>query len=163
MRVILPIVKADPKVIGDLMMTCGQLATLQEQYRVDGFALRNLGLKDLGRKFYPKWHCDLEGHLDKVIKQLFNFGEDVSYTMLPAQSGGDVRALFNRDLLSLNQTFAALCDRRKAAWNIRADYVPDLYEHAIDTVQCQINHIEKWLRIIQGIGPMDFVGALLEA
>ena len=52
--------------------------------------------------------------------------------------------------------------RRKAAWDIRADYVPDLYEHTIDTVQDQINHIERWLRIITGIGPGDFVGALLE-
>jgi bacterioferritin (cytochrome b1) len=155
-------VKADPKVIGDMLATCGQLATIQEQYRVDAAAIRNLGLKSLSRKFYPKWHCDIEGHLDKFIRQLFNLGEDVSYQMLPAQSGGDIRTLLNRDLMTLNQIFATLCDRRKASWNIRADYVPDLYEHAIDTVQSQINHVEKWLRIIQGIGPGDFVGALVE-
>ena len=154
--------KADPKVIGDLLASCGQLASMAEQYRVDGYAIRNLGLSDLGHRFYPGWHQALECHLNKIIKQLNNFGEDVSYTMLPAQSGGDIRALFNRDLVALNQLFGALCDRRKAAWNIRADYVPDLYEHTIDTVQHQINHIERWLRIIAGIGPSDFVGALLE-
>jgi bacterioferritin (cytochrome b1) len=159
---ILAAVKADPKIIGDLLATCGQLATIQEQYRVDAYAIRNLGLKDLGRKFYPKWHCDIEGHLDKIIKQLNNFGEDVSYSMLPAQSGGDIRALLTRDAAMLNQTFGSLCLRRKAAWDARADYVPDLYEHAIDTVQSQINHVERWLRIIAGIGPGDFVGALVE-
>ena len=155
-------VKADPKVIGDLLATCGQLATVQEQYRVDGYAIRNLGLKDLGRKFYPTWHVALECHLNGIIKQINNFGEDVSYTILPAQSGGDIRTLLNRDLVTLNQVFGALCDRRKAAWNIRADYVPDLYEHTIETVQSQINHVERWLRIIAGIGPGDFVGALVE-
>ena len=154
--------KADPKIIGDLLATCGQLATIQEQYRVDGYAIRNLGLKDLGRKFYPKWHQAIECHLNAIIKQVNNFGDDVSYAMLPAQSGGDIRALLSRDLLTLNQAFGALCVRRKAAWDIRADYVPDLYEHTIDTVQDQINHIERWLRIITGIGPGDFVGALLE-
>ena len=157
-------VKADPKVIGDLLATCGQLATMCEQYRVDGYAIRNLGLKGLGKKFYSgdSWHQDLECHLNKIVRQVFNFGEDPSYQMLPAQSGGDIRALFNRDLVALNQLFVALCDRRKAAWNLRADYVPDLYEHAIETVQCQIEHIERWLRIIAGIGPGDFVGALVE-
>ena len=155
-------VKADPKVIGDLLATCGQLATIQEQYRVDSYAVRNLGLKSLARKFYPKWHCDVEGHLDKIIKQVNNFGEDVSYSMLPAQSGGDIRALLTRDQQALTQIFGALCERRKAAWNIRADYVPDLYEHAIETMQSQLEHVEKWLRIIAGIGPGDFVGALVE-
>ena len=135
---------------------------MQEQYRVDGYALRNLGLKDLGHKFYPGWHQKLECHLNEIVRQIFNFGEDVSYSLLPPQSGGDIRALLNRDLTALNQLFGALCDRRKAAWNIRADYVPDLYEHTIDDVQHQINHIERWLRIIAGIGPGDFVGALLE-
>lgn len=155
--------KADPKVIGDLLATCGQLASMQEQYRVDAYAIRNLGLKDLARKFYPKWHTQLEMHLNGLIKQVNNFGEDVNYSMLPTQGGGDIRSLLTRDLASLTQIFTALCDRRKAAWNIRADYVPDLYEHTIDDVQSQINHIERWLRIIQGIGPGDFVGALLEA
>jgi bacterioferritin (cytochrome b1) len=157
-------VKADPKVIGDLLATCGQLATMCEQYRVDGYAIRWMGLKGLGKKFYSddSWHQELESHLNKIVKQLFNFGEDPSYQMLPAQSGGDARALFSRDLTALNQIFVALCDRRKAAWNIRADYVPDLYEHAIETVQCQIEHIERWLRIIAGIGPGGFVGALVE-
>ena len=156
-------VKADPKVIGDLLATCGQLASMAEQFRVDGYAIRNLGLKSLGKKFYPGWHQDLEGHLNKMLKQVFNFGEDPSYQMLPAQSRGDIRALFTRDITALNQLFLALCERRKAAWNIRADYVPDLYEHAIESVQCQINHIERWLRIIAGIGAGDFVGALVEA
>ena len=155
--------KSDPKVISDLQATCGILAMLAEQYRVDGYAIRNLGLKDLGRKFYPKWHQALECHLNEAIKQIYDFGEDVSYNVGPTISGGDIRALLNRDLLTLNQAFNALCDRRKAAWNIRADYVPDLYEHTIDTVQHQINHVEQWLRIIAGIGPADFVGALMEA
>jgi bacterioferritin (cytochrome b1) len=154
--------KADPKVIGDLLTTCGQLAGIQEQYRVDGYAIRNLGLKNLGKKFYPKWHQSLECHLNEIIKQVFDFGEDVNYSLLPPQSGGDIRTLLNRDLVSLNQLFTSLCTRRKTAWDIRADYVPDLYEHTIDDVQSQINHIEKWLRIIAGIGPGDFVGALLE-
>lgn len=164
-RFILSGVKADPKVIGDLVSTCGQLASMCEQYRVDGYAIRNLGLKSLGQEFYSdcSWHQELESHLNKILKQLLNFGEDPSYSMLPTQSGGDIRTLLNRDLTSLNQLFAALCARRKAAWDIRADYVPDLYEHTIDTVQHQINHIERWLRIIAGIGPGDFVGALLEA
>ena len=154
--------KADPKVIGDMMASCGQLATMCEQYRVDGYAIRNLGLKNLGRKFYPKWHQALECHLNAIIKQVFDFSEDVSYTLLPAQSGGDIRALFTRDLTALGQLFLALCARRKAAWDLRADYVPDLYEHAIDDVQSQINHIERWQRVIAGIGPGGFVGALLE-
>jgi hypothetical protein len=48
-------VKADPKVVSDLQLACGLLATIAEQYRLDGYLIRNLGLKDLGRKFYPKW------------------------------------------------------------------------------------------------------------
>ena len=155
-------VKTDPKVIGDLLATCGQLAGMQEQYRVDSYAIRNLGLKNLGRKFYPKWHQALECHLNRIIKQVFAFEENPSYQMLPAQSGGDIRAMFTRDLTALRQMFLALCARRKAAWDLRADYVPDLYEHAIADVQAQIEHIERWMRLIEGIGPGGFVGALVE-
>ena len=151
--------------IGDLLATCGQLASMCEQYRLDGYAIRNLGLKALGKKFYSEssWHQDTEQHLNRFIRQLLNFEVDPSYQMLPAQSGGDIRALFTRDLTALNQLFLALCARRKAAWDLRSDYVPDLYEHAIESVQSQIEHIERWLRIIAGIGPGGFVGALVEA
>jgi bacterioferritin (cytochrome b1) len=155
-------VKADPKVIGDLQASCGILATIAEQYRVDGYAIRNLGLSKLGHKFYPHWHQAIESHLNTFIKQLLNFGEDPSYQMGPTQTGGDIRSLLTRDQLMLTQAFNALCDRRKASWNIRADSVPDEYEHAIQEVQHQINKIDRWLRIIAGIGPGDFVGALVE-
>ena len=154
--------KADPKVISDLQASCGQLATIAEQYRVDGYAIRNLGLKCLGKKFYPGWHQEIESHLNTFIKQLLNFGEDPSYQMGPTMSGGDIRALLNRDLVTLTQCFTALCERRKTAWTIRADAVPDEYEHAIQEIQHEINKIDRWLRNIAGIGPGDFVGALLE-
>lgn len=154
--------KADPKVLADLQTTCGILATIAEQYRVDGYQIRNLGLKDLGHKFYPHWHQAIECHLNGAIKQLLNFGADPNYQIGSITTAADVRTLIQRDSEMLNRAFAALCGFRAAAWSIRADYVPDLYEHAIDEVQHQINKLEQWLRLIAGIGPGDFIGALVE-
>jgi len=157
-------VKADPKVIGDLLASCGQLATIAEQYRLDGYALRNAGLKDLGRKFYAEqsWHQDIETHLNLFIKQLLNFESDPNYTVGPVATGGDVSLLLRRNLAAIYGAFNAMCERRAFAWDTRADAVPDLYEHAIKEVQHQINKIERYLRVVDGIGVKDFVGALVE-
>jgi bacterioferritin (cytochrome b1) len=156
-------VKADPKVVSDLQLACGLLATIAEQYRLDGYLIRNLGLKDLGCKFYPHWHRAIESHLNGFIKQILNFGADPMYKIGSLAIAADIRALLTRECGTATDAFNSLCGLRTNSWNIRADSVPDQYEHAIQELQHQINKMERWLRIIAGIGPNDFVGALVEA
>ena len=153
---------ADPAVINDLQTSCGLLATIIEQYRVDGMQIRVLGLKGLGRKFYPHWHQALESHLNIFLKQLLRFGADPSYQVGPVTTAADLRALFTRNAESATRAFAMMCNSRKKAWNSRADAVPDEYEHAIQDLQSQIEHMEEWLKLIAGLGPQDFIGALVE-
>jgi bacterioferritin (cytochrome b1) len=156
-------VKADPKVVGDLQLACALLATIAEQYRIDGYLIRNLGLKDLGHKFYPHWHQAIESHLNIFIKQILNFESDPSYKVGGLATANDIRSLLTRECATATDAFISLCQLRKNAWNIRADAVPDEYEHAIQELESQVDKMERWLRIIAGIGPGDFIGALMEA
>ena len=156
--------KADPKVIQGLQQACGLLATLAEQYRIDGFALRNAGLKALGKKFYAEdsWHQDVETHLNIFIKQLLNFETDPMYQIGGLTCATDVRSLLQQRASQTNQAFLTLCRLRTESYAIRADKVPDEYEHAVAELQHQTEKMEQWLKVIAGIGPNDFVGALVE-
>ena len=124
--------------------------------------IRILGLKGLGQKFYPKWHEALECHLTLFIKQLLRFNADPSYQIGAVTTAADLRALLSRNVELLTRAFGQLCNSRKKAWNSRADAVPDEYEHAIQDLQSQIEHMEQWLKLIAGLGPQDFIGALVE-
>lgn len=156
--------KADPKVLADLQQACGILATIAEQYRIDGYGLRNLGLKKLGRKFYSErsWHQAVEGHLNIFIKQLLDYETDPMYSIGGLVSGGDLKGVISRNCNNATLAFVTFCKLRTNAWNARADYVPDEYEHAIADLQHQVNKMERWLKNIASIGPNDFVGAFLE-
>ena len=149
--------------VQDLRTACGILATIAEQYRIDGYGMRFLGLKELGRKFYPGWHQDIECHLNLFIKQILRFEDDPLYPIGALQAGAaDIRGVLRRDREAATSAFNALCAMRTRAWNVRADRVPDLFEHAVDEVQHQVEKLEQIERIVAGIGPADFVGALFE-
>jgi bacterioferritin (cytochrome b1) len=153
---------ADPGVLNDLNAACSLLATIIEQYRVDGMQIKVLGLKSLGHKFYPKWHQALEEHLNRFIRQILRFNSDPAYQVGAVTTRADLRALLTADVESVTRCFGMLCNFRKKAWNSRADAVPDEYEHAVQDLQSQIEHMEEWLKLIAGLGPQDFIGALVE-
>ena len=156
--------KADPKVIQGLQQACGLLATLAEQYRLNGYALRNLGLKKLGKKFYDEdsWHQAIEHHLNIFIKQILNFEADPQYSIGGLVCATDLKSLISTSCNVALSAFTTLCRLRSEAFAIRADAVPDEYEHAVQELQHQVNRMERWLRNISAIGPNDFVGAFLE-
>lgn len=154
--------KADPSVIADLQTACGYLATIAEQYRVDGYQIRHLGLDDMGHRFYPKWHQCIEDHLNRFIKRLLNFEANPAYQVGPVTTGADLRALVTQDLTAVERAFGAFCVMRKNAWNVRADGVTDLYEHAIQTLEHQVFKLEQQMRLISGLGLQNYIGAILE-
>lgn len=159
--------KCDPKVLADLNAASGLLATIAEQWRINGYMLRNLGLKSLGKKFYAEdsWHQDIEHHLNTFIRQILNFEGTPQYSIGILSAAGTLVELLGTACATAQAAFDALCVMRRNAWNIRADAVPDEYEHAIQEVQHQVEKMERWLRIMsttEGIGAKDFVGALVE-
>lgn len=59
--------------------------------------------------------------------------------------------------------FAQSCSARKQAWEIRADYVPDIYEHLVGCLEKQIFKIERELRLIKALGgESQYIAARLD-
>jgi bacterioferritin (cytochrome b1) len=154
-------VKADPKVIADLQSSCAMLATAAEQYRVDCKALKAIDLDWLAHKV-KGWYSDSECHLELMLKRLFAFDADPSYTVGKVGSGGNVTDLLQRSLKGAQAMFDAFCTFRKNSWNARADSVPDLYEHAVQDIEKWIICIERELKLIEGMGLPGYIGSRLE-
>ena len=153
--------KADPKVISDLQSAAQMLATAAEQYRVDKRQLKGIDLDWLAHKV-GHWYDDAECHLGIVLKRLIMFDTDPSYTVGKVAGGGNVTDLLSRSLKGAQGLFDALCQYRKNAWNIRADGVPDVYEHAVQDVEKWIVCIERELKLIAGMGLPAYIGSRLE-
>lgn len=154
--------KADQKVVQDLQVGCGLMATLAEQYRVDAAQLEAIDLDFLAHKFYPKWHQKLEHHIHEFLEAIIAFGGESAYLVGQVSGGGDVRALLTRECVTATNAWGTMCVARKNAWNARADYVPDLWEHAIHAVQKQIETMERELELIKQLGAAGYVSARLE-
>ena len=140
---------------------------MAEQYRVDAIQLHVLDLDFLADQLYDfdgedGWHQKIETHLNKFIKRVLRFEADVTYVTGSVSSGGDVVALLSRALSNAYTAFKQLTTARSAAWTIRADSVPDLYEHAIQTVEKQIFVIEQEQKLIAGLGLKDYIASRLE-
>lgn len=154
--------KADPKVIADLLTACGTLATMAEQFRIDEELLEAIDLDYLAGKV-GKWYHKSEKHLETLLERLIAFGGNAGYTVGKLQgAGGDVATVLQRDGALLQAAFDQFCVFRKKAYDIRADYTPDDYEHAIHDLEKMIISCEKQMALIDGLGPQAYIGSRLE-
>lgn len=133
-----------------------------EQYRVDQLQLCAIDCDWLAGK-YGKWYEKAECHLEEFIEAVIAFEGEPAYAIGKVQGGGggDVASLLQRNLAFAQQTFDDFCARRKVAYNIRADYTPDDYEHAIHFLQKVITKHEIQLRLISGLTQPGYIGARL--
>jgi len=154
-------VKADPKIIADLQSAVQMLLTASEQYRVDKKQLKGIDLDWLAHKV-GHWYDDAECNAGIMLKRLIAFDTDPSYAIGKVAGGGNVTDLLTRDLKGAQSLFDALCQYRKNAWNIRADSVCDIYEHAIQDVEKWIICMERELKLIAGMGLPGYIGSRLE-
>jgi len=131
------------------------------QYRVDVIQLEGIDLDWLKHRV-AKWYGACEHHLEVILKRIGFFEVDVAYQPGPVAAGGNVTDLLTRELAAAQAAFDQFCLFRKNSWNVRADGVPDIYEHAIQALEHQIFKIERELRLIQGMGVADYIGARME-
>lgn len=154
--------KADPRVIADLITSAGTLATMVEQFRIDRLALCAVDCKWLAAKF-GKWYEQAEDHLEEFVEAIIAFEGNPAYTVGKLQGGDEaLPAVLERTRAFTQAAFDAFCAARAKAYTIRADYTPDDYEHAIKFLQKVITKTEAQLRLIQGIGPGQYVAGRLE-
>ena len=154
--------KADPRILADLNLACGALATMVEQFRIDRVQLKTLDCEWLAGK-YGKWYEKAEEHLCSFQCRLIAFEGEPSFSIAgPKGGGGDVAALLQRNLDFAQKTFDQFCAARAKAYTIRADYTPDDYEHAIKFLEKLIVKHETQLRLISGLTQPGYIGARLE-
>ena len=151
-------------IIENLQTGAQMLSHLAGQYRVDVTQLKVMGLKWLASRV-KDWQKATEFQICKFHKRLLYFETDPAYDIgavegiesvdgLLEQAGGLVQAI-------LDQFY----DYRKAAWDARADYTPDVYEHAIQELEHQAMKIERERSlIVETAKPKEgpYIGARLE-
>lgn len=152
--------KADPRVIGDLQTTCGILASMAEQLRVDCIYLKCTDNDWLAGKC-SKWYSKAEEHLEILIEDLIVFDTAPSYAVAKVQGSGSVSELVARDLSTAQAAFDQLCKFRTTSMAVRADRIPDDYEHAIQFLMKMIAKLEAQRDLVSGLGEPSYVGARL--
>jgi len=153
--------KADPKVIADLQTAGGVLASMVEQFRVD-IRLMKGGDQKYSAAMISGWYEDAEAHLGKILKRLVCFESDPGYSIASPQGGADPVAIMKRQLTAAQAAFTQFCVFRQNSWNIRADSVCDLFEHAVQFLEKVVFKLEMELRLVGLLTPAGYIGARLE-
>lgn len=154
--------QADPKIVEDLNTMAQMLAHLAGQFQIDKINVKRFGVDWLSDKIC-KWYKKSECHLRIVVERLFYFGEDVEYDAGVTSGGSDTLS----DILTrANKMAYATLDfaegARRRAWDIRADYTPDVYEHIIEDVEKIAFQTEQQLNLIKVQGEPAYIGSRLE-
>lgn len=153
--------KANATVISNLQVSCGLMAHLAAQYQVDVRQLRVMGMGWLACRV-KKWYGGSEQYLRKFIDRLLYFDTDPEYDAGAVSGAASIKALLQRDEDLVYKALDQLRTFRKAAWNVVADYTPDIYEHAIGELENQAFKIERELNLIAKLGENGYVASRLE-
>lgn len=149
------------QIIEDLQTTCQLLAHLAGQYQVDARQLKAMDLKWLAKcvkTFYQGSECFLRKFIDRILY----FGKDPEYDAGTTAGSDSVEEILTRAGGLVYAAHDQLCEFRKRAWETKADYTPDIYEHAIHELEHQAIEIEKQLELLKTLGDAGYIGSRLE-
>lgn len=149
------------QIIEDLQSAAQMLAHLSAQYRVDVKNIKSMGLKWLA-KLVKGWYHDTECYLDKINGRLLYFGVDPDYEIGEVAGADDIEEILKRAEALVYAAHDAFCDFRKSAWDAKADYTPDIYEHSIHSLEEQAFQIERELNLLKKLTEPGYIGARLE-
>ncbi len=148
-------------VLDDLQTSCQLFAHLAGQYQVDRRQLKAMGLKWLACRV-KDWYEGSEKYLRQFIDRLLYFDEDPEYDAGKTGGADSIDALLQRAQQLTYDAFEQLTVFRKRAWDARADYTADIYEHAICELEEQAVKIERERALIKKLGEPGYIGARLE-
>lgn len=147
-------------VTADLLTSCDLLAHLVEQYRVDRKVLKYFGLKwtaNLLKKMYK----GAESRLDSHIGRLLFYDVDPEYNAGDTKGSDSVTEILDRDQALVQAALDQFYASRKSAWDSLADYLPDIYEHTIHELECQLKHLEREMNLIKMLGEAGYISSRL--
>jgi len=148
-------------VIANLQEACQLLARLAGQHQIDVRTLKAMDLDWLKcrfKGFYGKAEC----HLRILLDQLLYFGTDPKYNVGEVTAYSSLEALLTGSQAASFAIFEKLCEFRKTAWDFRADYVPDLYEHAIRDIYKEYVKLTREIALFKKLGEPNYIGSRLE-
>jgi bacterioferritin (cytochrome b1) len=148
-------------VVDNLQTSCQVMAHLAGQYQVDVQQLKAMGLKWLA-KCVKKWYQGSEKYLRQFVDRLLYFSVDPEYDAGETAGADNVDALLERAETLVYAALDSLTGFRKAAWDARADYTPDVYEHAIKALEYQAVTIERERALIKKLTEAGYIGSRLE-
>ena len=146
----------DPKVTESLQTSCQILSHLAGQYQVDIQQMKALGIKWLAKRV-KSWYKGTESQLRIFLQTLLYFGVDPEYDAGSVAGADSVTEVLERAGSLAYAAMDFMCASRKQAWDIQADYTPDVYEHCIEELAHQIKHIERELHLISLSGETDYI------
>lgn len=152
--------KADPKVIADLQAACATLANLVEQLRIDCIYLEMTDNDWLAGKC-SKWYDKAEEHLETLEEDIIAFDSAPSFSLGKVQGSGSISECVARNLTAAQTAFDQFCQYRTRSMQVRADRIPDDYEHAIQFLMKMITKLEAQRDLVGGLGEPQYIGARL--
>lgn len=154
----------DQKVIDNLQKTAAGLASLSCQFRVDIRLIHAMGLKWLQHRIEKWYHC-AESQLDVVVDRLLAFDTDPSYECGTVAGASSVLDVLTREQVSITGLHTSVCNYRKEAWDTKADYTPDIFEHVIESLEKILIKVEQQIALIKKLskgGEANYIASRLE-
>jgi len=140
--------KGDKQTIDNLQSAAQMLATMAEQFRIDELVLKDLGFKKLSKRACS-WYYAAEKYLEKMIDRLTFFETAVKYATDEVSAADNVDETLARALTLSMNALTQFKAYRKAAWDVDADYTPDIYEHTIKMLEKQAEDIAEQQSLIK--------------
>lgn len=148
--------------VTNLQTSCRLFAALSGQFQIDVIQLRAIDLDWLANRV-KRWYGHAEDHLRLFAARLIYIGVDPEYDPGAVTGFENVEAFLTRSQESVYAAFDQICQFRRAAWDARADGLPDLYEHAIQYLEKTGIKIDRELKLIALLGDeAGYIAARLE-
>ena len=148
----------DKSITDNLQIACDITAHLSAQMLVDAAQVKAFGVKWLARHI-KKWHEANEEYLKTFIGRLLYFDTDPEYDAGSVNGADEIEGILENEESLVAAAIDKFCEFRKAAWDVRADYTPDVYEHAIEYLEFQCFKIERELQLWKDLGKPGYIGA----
>ncbi len=149
--------KLPDKSIADNLLIAGQmLAQMSEQFAADVAQLDEKKVVYL-KKLVKCWYRKVEEQRQIVGERLLEFGVDPKYQIGEVASTDAIGDILERAEQLVTAAHQKFCEYRKAAWNIVADYTPDIYEHAIRKLEKILGDVENEQELLEAYGDKGYL------
>jgi bacterioferritin (cytochrome b1) len=146
------------EVITSLQESAGEVAHLVETYRVYRKCMKNIGAKPLASDI-KGFYKGSEDQLGKLLKRIIFYEQTPTFSVGKITGSDSIGVVLGNCMQRVTYLLSVLYKNRRAAWDAKADYTADIYEHAVLEFEGQLVKIRREKKLLAELGEKGYMGA----